>query len=251
VYAFPKRILAGVLSCVTALGGAGLARAAFIPVDSSVSLRALADASGHPITDSRMVDGGATLNPLTVSVDALSTSGNSTWHTFGTLSASYDSSGLPAQVTYSNFGWTYHLQGTTAQSNGDLRQFPNPDWKYTFTPDTTGVLTLNYHITGGGSNPEPNFFVFFNGSYDLNLNSDGSFSAMVTAGQTYTVGFGSGANDAISPVGGTLDGSNLFGASVTSSFAPAPEPSTRVLAGVGALGLLGYGWRRRPRAVTA
>jgi hypothetical protein len=93
-----------------------------------------------------------------------------------------------------NIGWN-----TVGVSQGSAVLFNGLDWTYEFLADTTGLFTLDYDVTGSGSDTfglngfnfswsEPESDDFFN------LDTSGTITRAITAGNTYTVNITNQAN---------------------------------------------------------
>ncbi|HZT80520.1 MAG TPA: hypothetical protein VFA26_09865, partial [Gemmataceae bacterium] len=133
------------LTAVTVfLTAAAPARADFVPVSSALSLEADAQAdSGTPATDTQSQSQGATINPLTASVDA------SVLDEFGTSveatakgSATWTSPSA-GEVVLSNVGWT----ASSFQETWSAALNKGLDYSYTFTSPQSGTLTFSYAVT--------------------------------------------------------------------------------------------------------
>ena len=115
-----------------------------LPIASILEMKAIA--SG--VTDHDIDQQDATINPLNVSVIALATGESGNVLVTGEGSATWvnPNQGL---VIFDNVGYeievVYGLSGTV-----DLRFAQG--WKYQFVADATGLFTLEYDITGFGSN---------------------------------------------------------------------------------------------------
>jgi hypothetical protein len=126
-----------------------------------------------------------------------------------------------------------------------------------FTAPTGGV-SVNSHVAntitlGGPDNTE---------TFQSFVNSDNSQNGTTgsTSGPQYPVitGSASGLSDVTSAISGlgssysltetfkiTLDSGSIINFSSNTTLTPTPEPSTMAIAGLGALGMIGYGLRRR------
>ncbi|WP_262382333.1 PEP-CTERM sorting domain-containing protein [Microcystis aeruginosa] len=213
--------------------------AAVLALNSSLDLQATADAGGGLVTDTDSYSQGNTINPLSASVSALATSGTASVLSKATATASWLNTSQ-GQVVFSDVGWE------TFSSNGQATLFGGTDWTYTFSSDTDGIFTLDYNIpvsTDTTSSFGLNGFNFiwsgFEGGEFLNLNSSGTLTRTITAGDTFTVNIKNQANIFF---GGNLtrkafmDG--IFTWNIQTTTVPTvPEPST--ILGLLTLGTLG------------
>ena len=101
------------------------------------------------------------------------------------------------QVSYSNVGWSDTIGG------GNANLSSNSGWVYTFLANVTGSFVINYNVSAEGtssttSNPMfgLNGFNLYEGAgatapqnatFQTGVNTNGTVSLAITAGQTYTV----------------------------------------------------------------
>ncbi len=163
------------------------------PISSSLRLEADSDAGSGIVTDIDSDSQGGTINPLSASVSALATSGNaSVLSRSQGIATWFDSS--RGEVNLFNIGWN-----TVGVSQGSAVLFNGLDWTYEFLADTTGLFTLDYDVTGSGSDTfglngfnfswsEPESDDFFS------LGTSSTITRAITAGNTYTVNIRNQAN---------------------------------------------------------
>ena len=214
----------------------GSARADLTPLSSSFALTASAQAGFSPTTAyTNSQSQGSTIDPLAATVSANSiylpikenllatAAGSATWATPST-----------GQVTFTNVGWSDTI------GNGNANLSGNTGWVYSFVSDVTGSFVINYSVAAQGtsattSNPLfglNGFYVFEgpgllapqNATFETGLNTSGSASLAIAAGQTYTVQINDEANISagIGTTNSHMDGTFDFGVQNIS----APEPSS-------------------------
>ncbi len=216
--------------------------AAVLALNSSLDLQATADAGGGLVTDTDSYSQGNTINPLSASVSALATSGTASVLSEATATASWLNTSQ-GQVVFSDVGWE------TFNSIGQATLFSGTDWTYTFFSDTDGIFTLDYDIPvstdttdGFGLNGFNFNWSGFEGGEFLSLNSSGTLTRTITAGDTFTVNIKNQANIFFGGGGNLLtwkafmDG--IFTWNIQTTTVPTvPEPST--ILGLLTLGTLG------------
>jgi hypothetical protein len=266
---------------VVGLLAIGSASADVIPVSSQLALSANAQIDDGPLVELQpTVSQGATLNPLSVSVD------NALTYPAGTLpllvgadcnpSASVFCVSVDGQesatwtsasqgtVTFSNYGWHDHLStiGSIPPNGGDSTLVPNSlpftQFDYSFVADISGTMDIYYTVafsgtdcfglqpfqviaSGGTGGPE--------GSAGPTGNTcgttSGDISGPITAGDPYNFFITNESN-----LGGGLgDRTALIDATFdftipSSSTAPVPESSSVILL-VTVVAMLGFLPRRK------
>ncbi|MBD1907405.1 hypothetical protein H6F53_18240 [Trichocoleus sp. FACHB-832] len=204
------------------------------PIRSSLGSEANSDAGSGFITDIDGESQDGTINPLSVSVSALATSGNASVLTTAEGIATWLSS-AQGEVNLFNIGWN-----TVEVTRGSAYLFNDLGWTYEFLADKTGFFTLDYNITGSGSDVFGlNGFQFFwsvpqNDDY-LVFGTSGTLTRAITAGKSYTVNIRNEAN--ISGELGTRNASmdGTFNWKIDTVVAAVPESSS-------ALALLSFGF---------
>lgn len=204
------------------------------PISSSLRLEANSNAGNGLITDIDEDSQNGTINPLNASVSALATSGNASVFTTAEGIATWLSS-AQGKLNLLNIGWN-----TIDVNTGEAYLFNGLDWTYKFLADTTGFFTLDYNITGSGSDifGLNGFQFLWSGSQNnefLPLNTSGTLIRAITAGNSYTVNIRNGAN-----IGGGLDTRNAsmdgtFNWKIDTAVTAVPESSS-------ALALLAFGF---------
>ena len=176
------------------------------------------------------------MNPLATAADALSNCNGASVDTFANVAASWANASV-GSVTFTNVGWN-----TSNVTNGHALADEGLDYNYSFIANASELLTLNYAISGGGSlagfglNGFNASLAGVNGSSSfLNLNTSGSLSWNLVAGDSYTLDLFNQAN--ISGGLGTIQ--ELMGGQFDFSTATqVPEPSSLPIL---AIGLVAFG----------
>jgi hypothetical protein len=237
---------AGLTFCLLGSDFAPAYAVAIAPISSELRLEASSNAGDGLVTDTNSQSQGSTVNPLSASTSALATFGDANvLSTAAGVATWVDSS--QGEVNLFDIGW--NSAGVTFGSA--LPSF-GLDWTYTFTTSETGLFNLNYNITGFGSDASGpstfglNGFSFYwsglEGGMFLNLNTSGTLTQEIAAGNTYTVTIKNQAN-----IGGRLGTRNarmngVFDWSINTDSintdATVPEPATVG----GTLIIGGIGW---------
>jgi hypothetical protein len=215
------------------------------PLSSSFALTANAQAGYSPnVSDTDAQSQGPTIDPLSVSVSANSiyspinenllatANGSATW--------TAPSSGL---VTYTDVGWSNTIGGGNANLNS------NSGWTYIFRSNVTGWFDIEFSVTADGSSStttEPLFglngFYLYEGAgpappsnatFETKLNTSGTVSLAISAGQTYSVQIQDFANisGGIGSTDAFMNGDFSFDVRSQS----VPEPSSWIMAVCAAL----------------
>lgn len=207
------------------------------PVSSSLRLQADSDAGSGLVTNTDSDSQLDTVNPLSASVSAFTTSGEASVLSKATGTATWTDSSQGV-VNFTDVGWkTVGVNfGEAALSNG-------LDWSYQFVSDATGFFTLKYDIKGSGTDTFGLNGFNFNWSdpesvQELFLDSSGTLKRVISAGESYIVSLKNRAN-----IGGGLgtreafmDGT--FKWKIDTTPASVPEPTTTLgLLMVGAFGV--------------
>ena len=121
-------------------------------------------------------------------------SGNESVLTHGAGLARWHSA-AEGEVEFTDLGW----ETANVVQFGGAEVLSPESWVYTFTSNVTGVFTLNYSVTTGGSDPLGLGGIYFvwsepDGFVRLELTSHGTFTMPLVQGQTYTVKIRSLAN---------------------------------------------------------
>jgi hypothetical protein len=215
-----------------------LPASATVVISSEMSLQADARASSSAAqaTDIDSSSQGATINPLTASVLAVSVAGTARVETFATADATW-ANASEGNVQFSDVGWS-----TTGVSSGLAATNSGLDWEYVFQATGTGLFTLDYSIatdTGTTDSFGLNGFSFLwdgpGGGDVLNLDTAGTITRSIVAGTQYTVRLRNSANIA----GGLGARTALMDASFNWDInaASVPEPSIVALLGIGLAGI--------------
>ncbi|HBL14568.1 MAG TPA: hypothetical protein DD379_24900 [Cyanobacteria bacterium UBA11162] len=212
------------------------AKAAILALDSSLDLEATADAGGELVTDTDFDSQGNTINPLNASVSAFAAFGTASVLSQAKASASWLNTSQ-GQVVFSDVGWE-----TSNVFSGEATLFNGTDWTYTFFADTDGIFTLDYDVSASTDTTNDfglNGFNFiwsgFEGNTFFGLNSSGTLTRTITAGDTFTVNINNQANifGGLSTRQASMDGNFTWKIQT----ATVPEPSS--ILGILALGALG------------
>ena len=168
-------------------------------LSSSFDLTANAQAGLSPnVTDTDTDSQGSAINPLSVAVSATSVYAGLSQTLVATASGSAIwSTAAVGQVTYTDVGWS----DTIGDGNANLNS--NVGWIYSFSSNVTGAFVINYDVTALGTStttPSPliglNGFYLYEGTglsppsnatFETGLNTSGTVSLAITAGQTYSV----------------------------------------------------------------
>ncbi|MDF5711139.1 MAG: hypothetical protein PUP90_26565 [Nostoc sp. S4] len=177
------------------------------PISSSLRLQAESDAGSGLITDIDSDGQLSTVNPLSASVSAFATSGEASVlsQAKGTATWIDSSQGV---VNLTDIGWK-----TVAVNSGSAALFNGLDWSYQFISDATGFFTLNYDISGSGTDKFGlNGFNFdWSGVeggdfFGLDISdTSGTLQRAITAGESYIVTIRNQAN-----IGGGLGTREAF-----------------------------------------
>jgi hypothetical protein len=220
------------------LGTIGLqsVNAAVLAVNSSLDLQATANAGGGLVADTDSYSQGNTINPLNASVSAPAIFGTASVLSKAKATASWLNTSQ-GKVVFSDLGWeTFNV------SSGEAKLFGGTDWKYTFSSDTDGIFTLDYDIPVSTDTTDDfglNGFNFiwsgFEGNKSLSLNSSGTLTRTITAGDTFTVNIKNRANifGRLTTRKASMDG--IFTWNIQTTTVPEPCSSFGLLA----LGTLG------------
>lgn len=168
---------------------------ATLAVSSSISLQANANAGAGSVSDADSQGQGATVNPLgPISVLAQATNGNASVESFATVSSTW-ASPAAGQVVFEDIGWI-----ASGVQNGSS-SFSGLDWRYVFVATASGLFDLNYNVSTDARTTNPfglNGVSFFwsgpEGGAFFVLDTAGSLSRNIVAGQQYTFGLLNGAN---------------------------------------------------------
>lgn len=123
------------------------------------------------------------------------------WLTVDSQASAHWNSASSGTVTWRNMGWTTN---TIVQTGSKLNSFVSnaPVWEYTFRADGDGTFVLNYNVSSTG---DPFGLLGLviewsgaGGGLDLtnayNPAANGTFTASLTAGTTYTIGLANSGN---------------------------------------------------------
>jgi hypothetical protein len=224
-------ILPILLLSVTTVGFAGLIN----PISASVDLSMSSDAGCGAISNTSTQAWGTPLTELTASAeaDAICTHPNRTVDTTGTVEADWNNA-RSGNVKFKDVGWKTNKNVLAGASNPNL----GTDFSYTFSPTKNVDFSVAYSIdfrgdlNGFGLN---GFYVSLDNSVDfLPIETSGSLSWLLLAGDTYTLTIENGANiqGSIPSLSEHMNGTFKFS---TKAAAPTPEPSTLLMLGSGVL----------------
>jgi hypothetical protein len=115
-------------------------------------------------------------------------------------------------------------------------------WSGVTTPQTVTGLPASLSAAFGYVSPTTGHVQSTGDTVDFNFSSyvDPGYTSQWLEVQTNATQYGAGDINLIDN-----------GISSTGAFSPTPEPSSLVLLGLGGLGMVGFGWRRRSRLVLA
>src|ERR1035438_5894796 len=179
------------------LGLTTLSFANVTAVSSQVFLQASsqADLSCSPVVNSNGQSQGATLNPLSSSVSALSQCNGALVNSFADVAATFASANA-GSIGFGNIGWS-----TSNVSLGSAVPYLGLDYNYSFFANANELLNLSYAIAGGGDlggfglNGFSVNLVGPNGNFNfLALNTSGVLSWNLVAGNSYSLTITNGAN---------------------------------------------------------
>jgi hypothetical protein len=188
-----KSVLVEIFSVISVLGWAISAHPLPVPIESSLEMEAMANAGGETVTDTDSDVQDGTINPLSILVSAPAISGSASVLTTGAGSAIWDGPGK-GHVQLFGIGWV-----TKDVSSGFAAVFTGTDWIYTFIADKDGFFILKFTVTGAGSDTFGlNGFNFIwsgpGGNDFMPLESSGTITRPITAGDTFTVNIKNQAN---------------------------------------------------------
>lgn len=210
------------------------------PVSSSLSLQAESDAGNGLVTDIDSDSQLNTLNSLSASVSAFATFGGASVLSTATGTATWTDSSQGV-VNLTDLGWE-----TVAVDSGSAQLFNGLDWSYEFISDATGFFTLEYDISGSGTDTFGLNGFNFNwsgaeGGGFLNLNSSGTLSREILAGESYVVSLRNQANI----FGGLATREAFMDGTFKWKIASVPEPTTTL--GLLTAGTFGVALRRKSK----
>jgi hypothetical protein len=225
-------ILTLLLLCVTTVSFAGLIN----PISASVDLSMSSNAGCGVVSNTSTQAWGTPLTDLTASAEAQAscTHPNRTVDTTGEVEAEWNNA-RSGTVKFTDVGWKTNKNVSAGASNPNL----GTDFSYTFSPTKNVDFSLSYDIgfrgdlNGFGLN---GFYVTLdNSSNFLPIESSGSLSWLLLAGDTYTLTIDNGANihGDIPSLSEHMNGTFKF----STKAAPTPEPSTLLMFGSGVLAM--------------
>lgn len=238
--AVTRRAAAVSLFCACLLA-TPMAHAAPTPISSQLQVEVSAQFGSQNVVGREAHSQTTTLDGMAGTAVANALIGNLGARAWASATATFDSAAA-GHLAFDNFGWDI-------TGNGSARLAPalGPIWTYTFVADVSGLLEVDWAVTGSGSTfGLQGFFMsgFAGGNQPFALGTSGTVSKAVVAGQRYEMAVSSYANvhgnAGLGRMSGTIDW-RLPGAMALA----VPEPGSLAL-GVLALGALTVTTRRRP-----
>jgi len=192
---------------------------------------------------------GGSANSFAIDPTLLNSAIAASGYQFGVLGASSNNPGDPGGAVIRLTGIAF-LNGTVAPPSALTVEATQTDFTSPSGPgtlDTQAAATFDFALAGTGQTASSS--VDATSTPDLNFVPTGSFQANSIGAVGNPSGYTLGTEVVITLVGAPVSATNGVSDAFSNSaaFRIVPEPSSLVLLGSGAVGLLGYTARRRPR----